>query len=186
MKSKTKLSVIIFFALINTFFAQNIFVSTSGSDSSAGTIDQPLGTITAAINKIMPGDTIFVRDGVYEYSSNISISKDGTENARYYLFSYPGEQPIIDFSFQTFGSKGINLKADYWYINGFDIKGAGDNGMDISGGSYNIIELCSFYENKDTGLQLGSGASNNRIINCDSYYNADPRITAMPTGLPQS
>ena len=46
--------------------------------------------------------------------------------------------------------------------------------MDISGGSYNIIELCSFYENKDTGLQLGSGASNNRIINCDSYYNADP------------
>ena len=46
--------------------------------------------------------------------------------------------------------------------------------MNIDFGSNNIIEKCQFYENRDSGLQLGNGSANNRIINCDSYYNADP------------
>ncbi len=41
-------------------------------------------------------------------------------------------------------------------------------------GSYNRIEHCAFYENRDSGLQLSDDASYNQIINCDSYYNADP------------
>jgi hypothetical protein len=71
-------------------------------------------------------------------------------------------------------NRGIRLQGWYWHIRGFDIKGAGDNGMYIENGSYNIIENCAFYENRDSGLQLGHGASHNRIINCDSYNNADP------------
>ncbi len=71
------------------------------------------------------------------------------------------------------GNRGIRLSGDYWYIKGIDIKGAGDNGMNISG-SNNIVEFCSFFENRDTGLQLSGGGSNNQIINCDSYFNADP------------
>jgi hypothetical protein len=49
---------------------------------------------------------------------------------------------------------------------------AGDNGMQITG-SNNIVEGCSFHDNKDTGLQLDNGASFNQVINCDSYNNAD-------------
>ena len=45
--------------------------------------------------------------------------------------------------------------------------------MNVSG-SNNLIEQCNFYENMDTGLQLGGGAANNQIINCDAYYNQDP------------
>jgi hypothetical protein len=29
-------------------------------------------------------------------------------------------------------------------------------------------------ENRDSGMQLDNGANNNKIINCDSYYNMDP------------
>jgi hypothetical protein len=46
--------------------------------------------------------------------------------------------------------------------------------MNIDFGSNNIIENCRFYENRDSGLQLSNGSANNQIINCDSYYNADP------------
>lgn len=46
--------------------------------------------------------------------------------------------------------------------------------MIISTGGYNVIEFCSFIGNEDSGLQLSGGAHNNKIINCDSYYNADP------------
>jgi hypothetical protein len=45
--------------------------------------------------------------------------------------------------------------------------------MHISG-SNNLIERCVFRESYDSGLQLDNGASNNQIINCDSYYNSDP------------
>jgi hypothetical protein len=85
-----------------------------------------------------------------------------------------GERPRLDFGGQVFGSKGISLKANYWIIRGFDVQGAGDNGLEINGGSNNLIEYCAFYENRDSGLQLSNGAANNHIINCDSYNNADP------------
>ncbi|MDL1877547.1 T9SS type A sorting domain-containing protein, partial [Cytophagia bacterium CHB2] len=40
-----------------------------------------------------------------------------------------------------------------------------------------------FFENRDTGLQLSNGSANNRIINCDSYYNADPPDYADADGF---
>jgi hypothetical protein len=67
----------------------------------------------------------------------------------------------------------VRLSGRYWHIRGIDIRKAGDNGMHVSG-SYNIIEFCSFSENQDTGLQLSNGAAYNRVVNCDSYFNADP------------
>jgi hypothetical protein len=46
--------------------------------------------------------------------------------------------------------------------------------MKIEGGSYNTVENCAFYRNRDSGLQIDNGASYNNILNCDSYFNADP------------
>jgi len=50
-------------------------------------------------------------------------------------------------------NRGIVLDAKYWHVKGITIKGAGDNGMLLSG-HYNIIEKCTFRENRDSGLQL--------------------------------
>jgi hypothetical protein len=154
--------------------ASTYYISPSGDDvNNPGTIDLPFQTITRAIQIIVAGDTIYVRGGTHTYSATINISKSGTVTNRCYLLAYPGERPLLDFSSQGLGLRGIKLSANYWHIRGLDIKGAGDNGMNISK-SYNIVEFCSFFENRDSGLQLGSGASYNQIINCDSYFNADP------------
>lgn len=154
--------------------SKTYFVSATGSDSNTGlTVDAPFGTITKAISATQPGDTIYVRGGTYAYSSTISISKSGTASAKYSLLAFPGERAVLDFSGTDFGKKGISLTGSYWHIKGFDVKLAGDNGMYISGGN-NVIEFCSFSENKDSGMQLSGGAHDNQIINCDSYYNADP------------
>ncbi|OGV26466.1 MAG: hypothetical protein A3J84_10330 [Ignavibacteria bacterium RIFOXYA2_FULL_37_17] len=159
------------------------YVATNGSDSNTGTKDQPFLTITQAVSVVSTGDTIYVRGGTYSLNTTISISKDGTSNANFYLLAYTGERPILDFSSMPFNSsnRGVTLKGDYWKIRGIDFKGAGDNGMNISG-SNNFIEFCSFYENSDTGLQLSGGASNNQIINCDSYYNYNPPSSGDPGG----
>jgi len=164
-----------FFAISITGFSTQIFVSTIGVDTNPGTIDSPLKTIPAAITKSQAGDTIYIRAGVYSLTAKISITRNGSIGSIYHLFAYQNERPILDYSAMIVNSsnRGISLSGSYWYIKGIDIKGAGDNGMNISG-SNNIVEFCSFYENHDTGLQLGGGASNNQIINCDSYLNSDP------------
>lgn len=175
----SKFQSVLFISLIIFSFhkihSQNIFVSNSGNDLNDGSIAFPLASISTAINRINLGDTIFVRDGVHSLNSTINISKDGTVENKLFLFAYQQEKPILDYSSMSFSSsnRGVNLKGDYWHIKGITIRFAGDNGINISG-SNNIIEFCSFYENKDTGLQLSGGASNNSILNCDSYFNADP------------
>ena len=156
--------------------AQTYYVATTGSDSSDGSFDHPFATIPKGISvATVPGTTIYVRGGTYAYSTTITISRSGDSTHVYQLLAYPGERAFLDFSSMPISSsnRGIRLSGRYWHIKGFDIWRAGDNGMNLSG-SNNIVEFCSFSENHDTGLQLGGGAANNRIINCDSYYNADP------------
>ncbi len=160
---------------INILLAQR-YVSPDGDDANPGTFDQPYGTFAKAISVVMPGDTIYVRGGTYMLTSTITISpaKSGTAESPITMTAYKDEIPLLDFSQQPFGSKGISLRANCWHIIGLQIKGAGDNGMEINFGSNNVIERCAFFENRDSGLQLSNGAANNRIINCDSYHNADP------------
>ncbi|MBO6233980.1 MAG: right-handed parallel beta-helix repeat-containing protein [Prevotella sp.] len=93
----------------------------------------------------------------------------------------------------------VNHLANYWTFYGLVLQNAEDNGMKVEG-SYNIIERCTFRWNNDTGLQIGmfkdftieetksfpiSGQPQfnpgytycryNKVINCDSYENADAR-----------
>jgi len=173
-------SILIVFILSSSAVnASQFFVSTKGSDSNPGTIDLPFLTLTKAFSLsntvFKPGDTLYVRGGTYQSLISFTFSKSGADSAYYHIYSYPGERVILDFSGMSLSSsnRGVNFKGSYCHFRGFEIKGAGDNGMLLSG-SNNIIENCAFYDNRDSGLQLSSGAANNRIINCDSYYNADP------------
>ena len=150
----------------------------AGNDTYNGTsLAAPFKTITKAVAVANAGDIIYLRGELHVYAAKISISKSGTSANRISLLAYPGDaaRPVIDFSAMAINSsnRGIDLSGNYWYMKGFDIYKAGDNGMHVNG-SNNIFEFMSFYENADTGLQFDNGASYNQIINCDSYYNMDP------------
>lgn len=179
--------VLLFLCILNVAHIQSaqLFIAPNGADSNPGTMEQPFGSFLKAISQALPGDTIFVRGGVYQLTTTITISaaKSGTEDQPITLAAFEDEIPILDFSDQSMGSKGISLRSNYWHIKGLQIKGAGDNGMEINFGSNNTIEQCSFYENRDSGLQLSNGSADNRIVNCDSYYNADPPDYADADGF---
>jgi hypothetical protein len=169
------LFILLFFLVAPSIvYSQPYYVSTTGSDSNAGTQASPFLTIEKAVSKVIAGQTIYVRGGTYNLTATISLTGSGTPSGKIYLLAYSGELPVLNFSGQASGSKGIKLSGSYWCIKGFDITNAGDNGMDVQGGSYNIIENCAFYRNQDSGLQLDNGAAYDTVINCDSYFNADP------------
>jgi hypothetical protein len=175
---RVSLLLLIVWVSVSSSDAAQFFVSPTGSDTNPGTFDLPFLTITKAMSLsstvFQPGDTIYLRGGTYTVTATITISKTGTNTARYCLYAYPGERALFDCSSMAYSSnnRGIYLSGSYWHIRGIDIKSAGDNGIYIKG-SNNVVEFCSFFENRDTGCQLGGGASYNRIINCDSYFNAD-------------
>ena len=90
----------------------------------------------------------------------------------------------FDFSDMKFddGNRGIQVYGNYWYFYGINVRGAGDNGMYIAG-SHNIVDNCQFYNNRDTGLQIGRGGASqstldqwpgyNLVRNCTSFANYD-------------
>jgi hypothetical protein len=134
--------------------------------------------ILSVIASASAGDMIYVRSGNYTFSTSIRMNANGQDGNMISFLVYPGdERPVFDFSSMSESSsnRGVILSGDYWHVKGIEIYKAGDNGMHISG-SNNLIEYCAFYENADSGLQIGNGGANNIILNCDSYFNADSSL----------
>ncbi|MBN2236922.1 MAG: Ig-like domain-containing protein [Bacteroidales bacterium] len=133
----------------------------------------------SALAYVKAGETIFLNGGVYTLTSGLGLSISGTSGNEIVILGQTdgASRAKLDFSSMSESSsnRGISVSGSYWHIKGIDVVGAGDNGMFISGNN-NVIEFCTFSENRDTGLQIGNGASNNTILNCDSYYNADSSI----------
>lgn len=162
----------------------DIYVSPNGTQSGQGTYNDPMA-FTSALTKIKAGKTIWMLPGTYNFSETIVIEKSNSgSSSAYKTISKYGGSVILNFSSQALSTtnRGIVQAGNYWKWYGIDIKGAGDNGMLLSGNN-NIIELCQFYENRDTGLQLSrydtsatsisQWPSNNLIKNCTAFNNSD-------------
>jgi hypothetical protein len=175
-----------------TVMATNYYAAANLLVDGTGTKTSPL-TLSSGISKLQnPGDTLFLRDGIYSLSGKISINKTGTSTNRICIMAYPGEKPILDFRKQPYGKEvtgsdnvgvSISSTSSYLHIKGIKIQYAGKNGM-INNGNYNIIENCEFYANCDAGLQNKNGYGN-LIKNCDSHDNFDYKtgdITAANFG----
>ncbi len=173
-KKAAFLFAIICLAITTTSLARTYYVSPTGSDANVGyDINAPFKSMKKALGKSDMTE-IIVRGGIHYITgdSTVSINKIGAGPGAYTIRNYPGERPLFDCSGLNAAKKGFSVTGQYWHIIGIDIMRAQDNGMYITG-SNNIIEFCTFFENVDSGLQLSGGASNNKIINCDSYYNKD-------------
>lgn len=153
-----------------------LYAAPNGKAGAPATLEQPT-TLADALARVSAGGTIYLRGGRYTLGSTLSLNKDGREGDPIELRKYPldDERPLLDFSSTATGSRGMNLSGDYWHLYGIDAFGAGDNCLFVSG-SHNVIEFATFSECEDTGLQLGGGAANNLILNCDSYFNADASL----------
>ncbi len=177
----------------------DLYVSTKGTSAAAGSFEDPMDLKTA-LSSITPGHTIWMFSGTYYaydmYQEPIIIeeSNSGTADALKKISSIKGKRVTIDFDgMEELGSnRGITLDGSYWHFYDIDICNAGDNGMLLSG-DHNTIELCQFYGNHDTGLQLSryntsydikdQWPSYNLILNCTAFNNKDEATTENADGF---
>ena len=185
----------------NVYYVSN--TALSDNENAKGTMDDPFNIIDLLrredpVKQLEAGDTLYILPGTYKLNSKLFMDRKvmiGAYNKYIRVVNaalekeasgYTGSETkaVFDFSSLTFDStnRGVSIDTDYIYWYGIDICGAGDNGMYV-GGSYNTIEYCEFYNNRDTGLQLGRSYSEynsiyqwpsyNLIKNCTSHNNYD-------------
>lgn len=142
--------------------------------------------ILSAINSAKAGDVIIVKDGTYKFTDTIVINNamNGKNGAYIVVKAADGASVKFDFSAQTLdgSNRGVVVDGDYWYFEGINFYGAGDNGVLLAGNN-NIFEKCVFEANRDSGLQISRydttaatkdlWPSNNLIINCTAFDNCD-------------
>lgn len=168
-------------ATATTAALSGIFVATTGSDTTGnGSIGTPYKTISKGLSVAFPGDTVYVRNGIYSISSSIA-AVNGASGNRINLFAYPGELPVIDGTNQGADQWGIfGTNKSWMYIKGFGITNCTEGGIRFDGNSSNnIIENCDISYSgrlgtagtRGTGVAVYGSAANNQFINCDSHHN---------------
>ncbi|MDE6441974.1 MAG: hypothetical protein K2L12_04375 [Clostridia bacterium] len=161
------------------------YVSPTGIGTE-GTQENPasLSIINAVAEEsiLQPGDTVILKDGVYEQDSTIRLYVSGEYNKPITVKAeHPGKATISMYK-QGWGGRGVQINGSFINFIGINVCGSGDNGIYV-GGSYNLVENCELYDNRDTGLQIGRGSgsdntvdkwpSYNLIKNCSSHNNYD-------------
>ncbi len=181
----------VYYVSPDAVFSEGNDTTADGSKSNPYHIYDVLGYYVDATNyyngkvTLAAGDTVILLSGVYNLDKKIQVYANGTYDNYITVKTEDGSaNAVLSFYEMKFDStcRGVQINADYWYWYGVNICGAGDNGMYISG-NYNVVENCEFYNNRDTGLQLGRELSSdsdiaiwpnyNLIKNCSSYNNYD-------------
>lgn len=162
------------------------FIAPSGSDSNPGNLANPWGSFDYAIDRVQPGDTLWVRGGFYSLSDRIRLrgSDGGVPGAPVNIWAYEQngilETPVLDFTPMTaaWGSssgRGLQIDegVDWLHLKGLTIQNARDNGL-YSESDHSVFQQLTTRWNGDSGLQLDGSSSYNEILNSDSYENYDP------------
>ena len=166
----------------DTYFAEqnNIYVAPGATKGNGGK-NSPIDLQTA-LNLARPGQKIILKEGTYKFKNTVLVPRDidGTKDAMIYLIADPEAKtrPVLDFEGST--GIGLQIRGDYWYVQGFDVTHAGNNGLRVDG-SYCVVDDVDAYRNYGTGISIQIDSkfsralwpSYNLIKNCDAYYNAD-------------
>ena len=181
------LSVACFVLASGRASAAEFFVSPTGSDSNPGTLASPFATLQKGNNSAAAGDTVWLRAGTYNCTTQITLSKSGTSDTnRTKIWAYTGEVPILDFSNYGAASSAsdnpaIVVTGSWMHLRGLEIGPAkvGSSGshsyslLRTKNASNNTFELLNIHNGFGPGLFIDTGNGGNLLLNCDSHDNYD-------------
>ena len=170
------------------------FVSPSGNDAAAGTMEQPFVSWVKAQSAAAAGDTVYFRGGTWTYTkaanncssqtsltSVIILNKSGSSGKLIHYLAYPGEKPVFDFYGVTDDCRirAFEVSASWIHMKGLEIQGLPQNnnlnhenwGVHVFG-SNNIFEQLDIHNIMGAGLFIQQGEGN-LVLNCDSHDNYD-------------
>ncbi len=147
--------------LFSPVFAKNYYISnTRGCPSNNGLSPKtPVSSIQDAVDKTIPGDTVFIMSGTYNPSCSecaaISISRSGTNDKWIVIKNYSNDKPLLKFT----GWNGVLLEngVSYIEINGVTVQG-NSGGITLNDALYQPGG-CNNLNGKISGIYNGCGIS---------------------------
>ena len=171
-----------------------IYVSPTGNDDGPGTLDQPLRTIQRGVDLASAGNTVYVREGIY--NEQVIISNSGTSSAPLTVAAYPGETAVIDGYYQLPLNNGdwancnttvsppkcfnykhlVRLEGDHIILDGFEIRHSLGRGVVVyredDNATGSIIRNNNIHNNRHAGILMHE-AVNILVENNEVSYNAN-------------
>lgn len=148
--SLTFIGIVLFLLIFNFVFSnlmisiaspKSFYVSPQGNDANPGTEEKPWKTIQHAANTLQPGQTVYIRQGIYHES--VITTQSGNESQGPITFAnYPGEKPIIDGDGVKDANTGFIINQSFININGLQIKNWNDHGIWIENAGFVEISNC--------------------------------------------
>ena len=153
------------------------YVSPSGSDANPGTLTQPWKTIKKAASVVLPGDTVYVRGGVY--TETVVISRSGSAENPIQFLAYQGEKPVVDGNYVRpgMGNGLINLDGDWIILVGFEVLHSQDAGVKLYG-RHNTARNIYAHHNRGAGILIQGDygtVENSQIWRNSFEENGSPR-----------
>lgn len=156
------------------------FVAPNGSDRNPGTLMRPWRSVSIAVTRVAPGDTISLLTGTY--SERIVLgSTAGTESAPITLRAFPGHRPIID-------GMGLPLRdgnglvrvegTRHWRITGLVVTGSHYYGLKVRNASSIAIEGIEVSHSSHGGLVIENSTDILVIDNHVHHTNQTGRSAA--------
>jgi hypothetical protein len=119
------------------------YVAPNGSDSNPGTLESPWATIQHAADTLQPGDTVYLRDGVYNES--VTTTTSGTPTGDIVFAAYSNEDPIIDGT-GVDANNGFIVTHDYVVLQSLTIRNWPENAIWMENAGYPYLLDCEVYE----------------------------------------
>jgi len=151
---------------------------------SVASIAVTTSNFKTALAAAKAGDTLELAAGTYTIAytagakNTITLSQVGTAAKPIVVRSTGFAKAVFDFSFpeQTYvqDSYGFLLSGSYWEFHGIGFTRAGYQGVYVTG-SYNSFYDCSFFYNRNSGLEINKGGNHTLVVRTDSYRNFDPK-----------
>lgn len=161
-----------FITQLSTVQAATYYAAPNGSGNGSSYVSPT--TFANGVSKLKnPGDTLYLKEGTYEFTDKFSVNKQGSASKRIVIAGYPGEKAVMDFHKTAYGTRGLSIHANslYLHIKDLSIAYSGKNNLYCEG-SYCLFENLDIYGSADTGCQMKNGG-NNTILNVDSHDNFD-------------
>jgi len=176
--------------------AESWYVAVDGDDAASGSLQQPFASIRRAQQAASPGDTVFIRGGVYRlaapdpaaaasglFARLIVLDKSGRPGSPITYRGYADERPVFDCR----DARPANQRVTAFFVSGSWLRLIGLEVVGVqvtitthtqsicfeSLGSHNVFERLAMHDGQAIGVYHHGHGSDNLFLNCDAWNNHD-------------
>jgi hypothetical protein len=170
-------SLIILASQISLSFAP---YSSTKTVAASGTIVYPtyivstLTQLTDVISTVVPGNTVFIRGGVYQLTSRLTFQVSGTSSSPITYEAYPNETVVLDGSLSALRDEYtplLRVNGNWNILRNIEVRNSPVSGIFVYGDNC-VLDHVETHNNR--GIGANTWGNNCHFLYCVSYDNSDP------------